>query len=92
VSNLLLSVLLTSIFSFLTPILVIGLLWLGFAAISQLPTTSAIGQAGTSEICQFLSTFGSGNPWQGYLIIGLTCSLVGALFDTYVSYHHPRSS
>ena len=37
---------------------------------------------------ELLATFGSGHPWQGCLVIAITCSLVGAMFDTYVFYQN----
>ncbi|MEB3885915.1 hypothetical protein [Lyngbya sp. CCY1209] len=84
------SLILTMVFSFATPILIVG----GGLAIAifvrQLPFLNAIGQVGIDQILEFLAIFGSGNPLQGGLIIGTTCSLVGALFDTYASSQNPR--
>lgn len=78
------------VFSFATPILIVG----GGLAIAvivrQLPFLNAIGQVGIDQILEFLAIFGSGNPVRGGLIIGATCSLVGALFDTYASCQNPR--
>ncbi|MDJ0556518.1 MAG: hypothetical protein QNJ68_19165 [Microcoleaceae cyanobacterium MO_207.B10] len=88
--NFLRSLLLTSIFSFVTPILLIGVSWTSFALISHLPTLQTIGQSGLTQIWYFLGTFGSGHPWQGCLVIAVTCSLVGAMFDGYVLSQNPR--
>ena len=82
--NFLRSLLLTSIFSFVTPIMFIGVSWTSFVLISHLPSLQTIGQSGITQIWHFLATFGSGHPWQGCLVIAVTCSLVGAMFDTYV--------
>ncbi|MEB3340220.1 hypothetical protein [Okeania sp.] len=88
--DLLRSLLLTSIFSFITPMIVIGVSWMSFALISHLPIVQGIGQFGVTQIWQFLATFGSGHPWQGCLVIAITCSLVGAMFDTYVFCQNSR--
>lgn len=88
--NFLLSLLLTSIFSFVTPILLIGMSWTSFALISHLPSLQTIGQSGIAQIWHFLATFGSGHPLQGCLVIAFTCSLVGAMFDGYVLSQNPR--
>ncbi|WP_413166688.1 hypothetical protein ACL6C3_08290 [Capilliphycus salinus ALCB114379] len=85
------SVLLTMVLSFLTPILVISFGLASSAIIGCLPFLETIGQFSCQQILQFLATFGSGHPLQGSLIIGITCSLVGGLFDTYASYQSPRS-
>ncbi|KKD38798.1 MAG: hypothetical protein WAN66_26700 [Limnoraphis robusta] len=85
------SVLLTMTLSFFTPILVISLGLTSSAIIGCLPYLETIGQFSCRQILQFLATFGSGHPLQGSMIIAITCSLVGALFDTYASYQSPRS-
>lgn len=84
------SLLLTSILSFVTPIVLIGVGWTSLALISYLPSLQTIGQSGIAQIWDFLATFGDGHPWQGCLVIGVTCSLVGAMFDTYVLCHSSR--
>jgi len=88
--NLLRSLLLTTIFSFITPMMLIGVSWMSFVLISHLPNLQKIGQSGIAQIWQFLATFGSGHPWQGCLVISITCSLVAAMFDTYVFCQNPR--
>lgn len=85
------SILLTMVLSFLTPILVISFGLVGSVLIACLPFLKTIGQFSCQQILQFLATFGSGHPFQGSMIIAITCSLVGALFDTYASYQSPRS-
>jgi len=78
------SLLLASLLSFLAPIALIGgtisiLLLLGF-----IPGLMSFAQASASQILAFLETFGSGNAWEGTLVIGCACGVVGALFDTYI--------
>ncbi len=88
--NFLLSLLLTSIFSFVIPIMFIGVSWTSCALISHLPSLQRIGQSGIAQIRHLLATFGDGHPWQGCLVIAVTCSVVGAIFDTYVLCQNPR--
>lgn len=40
------------------------------------------------EVVGVLAVFGSGHPLQGIAIIGLTCGLVGMLFDTFAFYQY----
>ncbi|MFM7426202.1 MAG: hypothetical protein ACKO7W_14630 [Elainella sp.] len=83
--NLLRSLLLTSIFSFLVPVSLIVLLLLGAATLSYSPL-EPMGSSSLSQITQFLQVFGSGSVWRGTVVIGLVGSLVGVLFDTYTFY------
>jgi hypothetical protein len=82
------SLLLTTIFSFVAPILLVGGVLASVSLAGYIPGVEVIGQVVTSQILQFLATFGSGCAIEGVLIIGLTCSFVGALFDTYAFYHY----
>jgi len=88
--NFLRSLLLTSLLSFVAPLLSIGAGLTGCALIGLVPAFQEVGRSGEEMILQFLATFGSGCPLQGFLAIGLTFGLVGALFDTYASYQHSR--
>ncbi len=88
--NFLRSVLLTSFFSFVAPLLLIGGGLIGFFLMSYLPILKGVGQFGADKILKFLSTFGSGNPLQGFLVIGITFAIVGALFDTYAFSQNSR--
>lgn len=86
--NFLRSLLLTMIFSFITPTLIIGgglliVLFLGY-----IPGLQAVGSAIAIAMTQFLATFGSGSAIHGLVVIGFTCSVVGALFDTYAFYRY----
>ncbi|MBF1999537.1 MAG: hypothetical protein IGS50_02305 [Synechococcales cyanobacterium C42_A2020_086] len=84
--NLLRSLLLTCIFSFLAPVFLVGLLLASFVLIRYLPPLEAIGTGGVEQLSHFLQIFGSGSTLQGLTVIGLVCSVVGVLFDTYTFY------
>lgn len=86
ISNLLCSLLLTSFFSFVAPALLLGGLLVSLFLLCCIPTLKEIGQFGIEQVFSFLATFGSGQPLEGLLVISLTCSLVGAVFDAYVFY------
>ncbi|MEL7036191.1 MAG: hypothetical protein AAFO04_11300 [Cyanobacteria bacterium J06592_8] len=90
-SDFLRSILLSMVLSFLTPIIVISVGLVSSAVMACLPFLETVGQCSSRQILQFLATFGSGHPLQGSIIIAVTCSLVGALFNTYASYQSPRS-
>ncbi len=86
--NFLRSLLLTIIFSFIAPIFLVGGALLCLSLIGYIPGLQGMTEAIAAPILQFLSTFGSGSPLQGLFVIALTCSLVGALFDTYAFYRY----
>ncbi len=80
------SLLLTLLLSFTTPLLLLSGVLVTFCAISYIPGIALFGQVGEGQLLAFLSTFGSGYPIQGMLIIGATCSTVGGLFDLFNFY------
>lgn len=80
------SLLLTSIFSFVAPMIFVGGALLILSLLSLLPGLQALGEIIATQISVFLAAFGSGTPLQGLFVICLTCSFVGALFDTYAYY------
>jgi hypothetical protein len=84
--NLLRSLLLTSIFCFLAPVLLFSLLLAGTAATGHIPLLTTIGNSSLEQITHFLEIFGSGSVWRGITVIGLVGSLVGVLFDTFAFY------
>ena len=86
--NFLRSLLLTIVLSFIAPLLLVGGTIVSVSLIGYLPGPEGIAEAIAEQILQFLATFGSGNPLRGLVVISLTCSLVGALFDTYAFYRY----
>jgi hypothetical protein len=86
--NYLRSLVLTILLSFVAPIVLITALLTVASGIASIPGFEAIGQTGTTQLLQFLTVFGSGSPLEGVMVIGFTCSLVGALFDTYAFYRY----
>jgi hypothetical protein len=82
------SLLLTSLLSFAVPTLTLGLGLVIAEAVAQIPGLTHLGESVVHQLLQFLSTFGSGRPFQGTVVIGLTCSLVGVLFDAYALYRY----
>lgn len=77
---------LTIVFSFVAPIFLVSGLLVSFSLVGHFPGLAAFSTAMSQGIAQFLAAFGSGNSWRGIVIIGLACSFVGALFDTYTFY------
>lgn len=82
------SLALTTLLSFIAPVV----LFLGFFAfvlmISWLPGLESLGQTGAKDLLQFLAIFGSGCSVEGLMVISLSCSFVAALFDTYTFYSY----
>lgn len=79
-----LSLTLTAIFSFVLPLLLLSGVALGLLGIQALALLHPIGQEGLRHFLHFLTTLGSGNPWHGMVVVGVTSSTVGVLFDTFV--------
>jgi hypothetical protein len=86
--NLLRSLLLTSLLCFAAPLLILGGLLCSLSALSHIPILQNIADSSMVPIWSFLETFGSGQPLDGMFTIGLTCSLVGTLFDAYAFYRY----
>lgn len=80
------SLFLTIMFSFVIAFLFLGAVWGMFAGVGYIPGLEGIGQAAASAIRAFLQVFGSGSPFDGMLVIGVTFGFVGALFDVYTFY------
>ncbi|MDP5018089.1 hypothetical protein FJR11_02795 [Anabaena sp. UHCC 0187] len=87
-SNFFRSLVLTTIFSFLVPVFLVGGLLLVLSLFSYVPGLQGMISDVSSQILHFLATFGSGNSLNGLFIISSTCGFVGALFDIYVYYRY----
>ena len=90
--TLLRSLLLTVLISFITPVVLLTGLFATLCGIGYLPVVDTIAQIGVTDLLKFLAIFGSGSPLQGIVVIGVTFSLVGALFDTYAFYSYQHHS
>jgi hypothetical protein len=86
--NLLRSLILTGIFSFLTPMLFIGLILALLVFLGHIPKLDVIGNSGFEHVLGFLVIFGSGSAIQGVLTISTVGGLVGMLFDAYTFYRY----
>jgi hypothetical protein len=86
------SIIMTLMVCFLLPLAGISGLLGVLTAGQWLPdSTVATGfQMGWVQIMQFLATFGSGHPWQGLVVICLTISMVGGLFDLFALYKYQQ--
>jgi hypothetical protein len=80
------SLLLTIAFSFVVAFFFLGTVWGMFAGACYIPGLEGIGHAAASAVRAFLQVFGSGSPFDGMLVIGVTFGFVGALFDVYTFY------
>ncbi|MBD2165801.1 hypothetical protein H6G04_15495 [Calothrix membranacea FACHB-236] len=85
-TNFLRSLILTIVFSFSLPMLLVGGFLLVVSLLAHIPGLQGINEAIAQQIIHFLATFGSGTPLRGLFVISLTCSFVGALFDVYAYY------
>lgn len=82
-SSLLRSLLLASFFSFLAPVLFLGGAYLGLTLLGYVPLLQGLSHTCLEQLTTVLGVFGSGSFAKGVCVIGVVCSLVGALFDTY---------
>ncbi|WP_199249693.1 hypothetical protein [[Phormidium] sp. ETS-05] len=82
------SLLIASILSFAAPSLVLAVLFAFLSLAHYLPWLGTGSDYAINCLLQFLATFGSGNPLEGVMVIGVTASLVGALFDTYALFQY----
>lgn len=86
ITNFLRSLLLSIIFSFVTPMLLLGGFLLGVSLLAYIPGFQAFTDAIANPILEFLAIFGSGTPICGLFVICSTFSVVGALFEIYAYY------
>lgn len=85
-TNFLRSLVLTIIFSFVAPMFLVGGFLLLISVLGYIPGFQELSEAIAHPIMHFLATFGSGSPLRGMVVISLTCSFVGGLFDSYAYY------
>ncbi len=83
---------LTIIFSFITPLVMMGSGLLGLRLLGWVPGLAALSQTGVQLSLTFLATFGTGDSLQGVIVIGTTCAVVGALFDIFYRQQNLRRS
>ncbi len=86
--SLLRSLIITGIFSFLTPIVFIGLILATLLGLGHIPHLEVVGLEGVDQISHFLAVFGNGSSIQGLIVISATSTLVGVLFDAYTLYRY----
>lgn len=84
------SLLLTMLISFTVPVAILGVSLAGLSISSHFPGVAAIARITFQQMIIFLRIFGSGRTIDGLLIIGITCGIVGGLFDTYTYYQSYR--
>jgi len=87
-SNFFRSLVLTTIFSFLVPVFLVGGVLSVLCLFSYIPGLQAMISGVFVQILHFLATFDSGSPLNGLLTISFTCGFVGSLFDIYVYYRY----
>jgi len=77
------SLVMTGLISFTIPVGLTGSVWLALAVLQRVYGGAGLGQQGLHQLQQVLIILGSGHPWQGLMVMGLTFSSVGILFDTF---------
>ena len=82
------SLFLTSLVSFLTPLLFAGSAITGLIFMGLIPGLDGFSQWSSGLILTVLRTLGSGKALEGSLVIGGACGVVGALFNTYIFYRY----
>ncbi|MDJ1174859.1 hypothetical protein [Roseofilum capinflatum] len=80
------SLCLAIVLSFVAPWIIIGGVMIGLDLGTQIPGLTTLSQAGESFIWHILAIFGNGEPLEGLLVLGVTSSLVGAMFDAFAFY------
>lgn len=88
ISHSLRSLILTAIFSFIAPVVLIGVLFAIVRGWAYLPQQEGFSQSAMGQLTYVLSIFGSGSEMRGVILIGTVCSLVGVLFDAYTLYRY----
>ena len=84
----LISLLLTTAVSFVTPIILCGLVLVSLASAAYLPGIGVIGKICYPQVWSFLNMFGNGSVREGILIIAVSCGFVGFLFEALNFYRY----
>ncbi|MFM2062318.1 MAG: hypothetical protein RLZZ507_1988 [Cyanobacteriota bacterium] len=87
-TNFLRSLVLTTVFSFIAPMFLVGGMLVCLCLSGFVPGLQGLTENIPSQILHFLATFGTGSPINGLLVISLTCGFVGGLFDIYAYYRY----
>lgn len=85
--HLLSSLILTLVICFLLPAVGMGIT-LGALTLGIGSPLSAISAVGKDHLVDFLITFGAGDMGHGFVVICLTISIVGGLFDMFACYKY----
>lgn len=86
--SLLISLFLTTLVSFATPLIIAGLILTVLAVASHLPEIAVFGEACYTQVWNFLSTFGDGSGIEGIMTIALVFGIVGFLFESLNFYRY----
>jgi hypothetical protein len=81
--KLLKSLLVSLLFSFASPLFLIGMLLLILNALERVPSLSYSIAEANKNILSFLAIFGNGFSVLGVLVIGLACALVGGFLELF---------
>ncbi|BAZ80539.1 MAG: hypothetical protein ACKO9I_05160 [Sphaerospermopsis kisseleviana] len=87
-TNFLRSFLLTTVFSFIAPIFLVGGILICLCLFGFVPGLQGLTEEVPAQILHFLATFGTGSPINGLFVISLTFGFVGGLFDIYAYYRY----
>lgn len=86
--SLLISLLLTTLVGFATPIIICGVVLTFLAMASHLPEIAILGNYCYTQVWCFLTMFGNGSGGQGIITIALTFGFVGFLFESLNFYRY----
>ncbi|MBT9313697.1 hypothetical protein [Leptothoe kymatousa] len=81
------SLALTLVICFMLPAIVVGVAF-GALTLGAWSPLSAISELGRSHLADFLITFGAGNLGHGIVVICLTISIVGGMFEMFTFYKY----
>ncbi len=87
-TNFLRSFLLTTVFSFIAPMFLVGGILICLGIFGFVPRLQGLTENIPTQILHFLATFGTGSPINGLFVISLTFGFVGGLFDIYAYYRY----